>query len=85
MYKVVFKTPAKRFLKKLDISIQRRIIKKLKKLGKNPHLGKPLTAALAGLWSLRIDKYRAIYKVMENKLIILVLNMGHRKEIYRRL
>jgi len=85
MYRIIFKSPAKRFLKKLDSSLQQRIIKRLKKLKENPRLGKPLTATLAGLWSLRIDKYRAIYKVIENKLIIIVIGIGHRKDIYGRL
>jgi len=85
MYRIIFKSPAEKFLRKLDNSIQQRVIGKLKKLKENPRLGKPLTATLAGLWSLRIDKYRAIYKVIENKLIIMVLDISHRKDIYGRI
>jgi len=85
MYRIIFKSPAKRFLQKLDNSLQQRIIKRLRKLKENPRLGKPLTATLAGLWSLRIDKYKVIYKIIENKLIIIVLCIGHRKDIYGRL
>lgn len=85
MYRIIFKSPAEKFLRKLENSIQQRIIRKLKKLKENPRLGKPLTATLSGLWSLRIDKYRVIYKLIENKLIIMVLNIGHRKDIYGRL
>lgn len=85
MYRIIFKSPAEKFLRKLDSPIQQRIIRKLKKLKENPRLGKPLTATLAGLWSLRIDKFRAIYKVIEDKLVIMILDISHRKDIYRRL
>lgn len=85
MYRIIFKSPAEKFLRKLDGPIQQRIIRKLKKLKENPRLGKPLTATLAGLWSLRIDKFRAIYKVIEDKLVIMILDISHRKDIYRRL
>ena len=85
MYRIIFKSPAKRFLKKLDNSTQQIIIKKLKKLKENPRLGKPLIANLSGLWSLRIDKYRVIYQIKDEELIIIVLNIGHRKDIYGRL
>jgi len=85
MYRIIFKSPAEKFFRKLDNLIQQRIFKKLKKLKENPRLGKPLTATLAGLWSLRIDKYRVIYKIIENKLIIIVLNINHRKDVYGRI
>ena len=57
-------------------------LKKFNELEKNPELGKPLTANLAGLWSLRFGDYRAIYQIKQSELIILVLKLGHRKNIY---
>ena len=85
MYRIIFKSPAKRFLKKLDSSLQQRIIKKLKKLKEYPRLGKPLTAALAGLWSLRFGKFRAIYQIRREELLILILDISPRKDIYGRI
>jgi len=82
MYKLIFKKPAKRFLKKLDKTNQIQIIKKIKKLQTNPKLGKPLLENLAGLWRLRIDKYRILYRIKNKHLIIEVLKIGHRKNIY---
>ncbi|MBU4070247.1 MAG: type II toxin-antitoxin system RelE/ParE family toxin [Nanoarchaeota archaeon] len=82
MHKIILKKPAKRFLKKLDKYEQKRIINKLKELKQNPQLGKPLIGKLSGLWSLRVGKYRALYQILENELIILILNIGHRKKIY---
>ena len=82
MFEVRVEENAEKFLKKLDETTKKRIIKKLKDLETNPELGKPLTANLAGLWSLRIGDYRAIYQIRNNELIILVLQIGHRKNIY---
>lgn len=82
MYEVKLEKPAERFIKKLDSVDQKRIIKKLRELETNPELGKPLTANLSGLWSLRFGKYRAIYQIKQQELVIFVLKLGHRKDVY---
>jgi mRNA interferase RelE/StbE len=82
MYSVNLDKNAKNFLKKLDNAEQKRIIKKLTELRDNPWIGKTLTGNLAGLWKLRIGDYRAIYKIINDKLIVLVIKIGHRKNIY---
>ena len=82
MYNIILKKPAKKFLKKLDKNNQIQIIKKLENLKTNPELGKPLTENLAGLWRLRIDKFRVLYRIKDQQLIIEVLKIGHRKKIY---
>ncbi|MCX6748371.1 MAG: type II toxin-antitoxin system RelE/ParE family toxin [Candidatus Pacearchaeota archaeon] len=82
MYSLNLDKNAKIFLKKLDKPEQERILDKLEDLKKNPELGKPLTGNLAGLWSLRIGDYRAIYQIRNLELLILVLKLGHRKNIY---
>lgn len=82
MYEVRLEDSARRFLKKLDKETNKKLIKKFRSLEENPELGKPLTGNLAGLWSLRVGKFRAIYKIQRNELIILVLDIGHRKNVY---
>jgi mRNA interferase RelE/StbE len=81
-YEIIFKQKIRAILKKLDNSSRIQIIKKIGHLGENPYLGKPLTSILVGSRSLRIGKYRVIYKIVENKLIVIVLDIGHRKSIY---
>ena len=44
--------------------------------------GKGLTANRSGQWRYRIGDYRLICQIEDNKLIILALSVGHRKEIY---
>ena len=82
MYTLIFKKDAERFLRKLDKENQKRILEKLKQLKGNPELGKPLIGNLSGLWSLRIGKYRVLYQMFQDKLVIVILDIGHRKNIY---
>lgn len=81
-YTVLISPKANNFLKKLDKNERDRLKNKLKDLSENPELGKPLTGKLAGLWSLRTGMYRTLYQVRHNELLILVLKIGHRKNIY---
>ncbi len=49
----------------------------------NPRIhGKALTANRKGQWRYRIGDYRLICEIQDNKLIILALSIGHRREIY---
>lgn len=81
-YEIVFSDEAQKFLKKCDRPIKNRILDKLEELIENPRLGKPLTASLAGLWSLRIGDHRAIYQIRDNQLLVVVIRIGHRKNVY---
>ena len=78
----MFSEQAKDFFKKLDNSVKQIVAKKINQLSQDPQLGKPMTGELAGSWSLRTDKYRILYKIMHQELLILVVEMGHRKNVY---
>lgn len=45
--------------------------------------GRPLVANKAGLWRYRVQNLRIVCKIDEGLLVILVVNIGHRREIYR--
>lgn len=81
-YRILLSTKADNFLEKLDKKDRERIRNKLKDLSNNPEIGKPLTGRLSGLWSLRAGDYRALYQIKNNELLILVLKIGHRKNVY---
>jgi mRNA interferase RelE/StbE len=83
MYNITFDINAKKFLKKLKKRDQEEILNRIEGLKENPYLGKRLAGNLFGLWRLRIDKYRVLYKIIENKLVIVIIDIGHRKGIYR--
>ena len=44
--------------------------------------GKPLRRSLSGLFKLRLGNYRIIYQVKVNEVIVVVVKIGHRKEVY---
>lgn len=86
MYKVILLPEAKRFYKKIFTSnkeLFERINKALEFLKSNPFLGKPLKSKLKGKYSLRVGLYRVIYSIEKKELIIYILDIGHRGEIYR--
>jgi mRNA interferase RelE/StbE len=81
-FDVVLSAESEDFIKKCDKPVRNRIIKSLRKLEDEPESGKPLTSILAGLWSLRIGDYRAIYQIKNSELIVVVIKIGHRKNVY---
>ncbi|MCP3959481.1 MAG: type II toxin-antitoxin system RelE/ParE family toxin [bacterium] len=85
-YTVEIAPAARRQLKKLPKSIQRRIVALLDDLVADPR--PPGTKKLAGgesLYRQRLGDYRVVYRIEDRKLWVLVVKVGTRKEIYRRL
>ena len=85
-YKVEFKGSAAKALKKIPKSDQRRIRDKIDSLSEN--LPEPATTKMKGdnpFHRIRVGDYRIIYEIHGDVLLIMVLKIGHRKEVYRRL
>lgn len=83
--KVELNDRAKRDFAKLDKHIQNQIFKKLKfieNLNNPKDDGKPLAGNLLGLWRYRSGDYRILAQILDDKLIILVVKISHRKNIY---
>jgi mRNA interferase RelE/StbE len=78
---------AKRDLQKLDKPLQKRITSFLLdrlQTTDNPRLtGKALQGKFSGLWRYRVGDFRLLCRIEDNELIILVIEIGHRKEIYK--
>jgi len=81
-FEIVLTDEAENFIKKCDKAIRNRILKSLRRLEDEPEIGKPLTSILTGLWSLRIGDFRAIYQIRNNELTVVVIRIGHRKNVY---
>ena len=85
-YKVEYTAQAVKQLKKLDkhtaALIYGWIDKNLVDCEKPRLHGKGLTANRSGQWRYRIGDYRLIAEIQDEKITILLLNIGHRKEIY---
>jgi mRNA interferase RelE/StbE len=83
---VEFDDRARRELRRLDTKIQQTILRYLRERitgTQDPRrFGKPLRRNLAGLWRYRIEDYRLICRIEEDRVVVLVLQIGHRREVY---
>jgi len=59
-----------------------RIAASIDRLSEDPDLGIPLRGELKGLSKYRVGPYRIIYELRRKKLIIVIIDIGHRREIY---
>lgn len=79
---------AQKQMLKLDKSIAKKIAKYLRERvanQKNPTtFGKSLLHDKTGLWSYRVDDYRIICQFIDEEFVVLILQIGHRKEIYQK-
>ena len=82
---LVYTTSAARAIKRLDPAIRRRLLAALGKLREDPERGKPLQLTLKGLRSWRAGDYRIVYRVAESRIEILIVAVGHRRDVYERL
>ncbi|OGD11728.1 MAG: hypothetical protein A2Y86_09385 [Candidatus Aminicenantes bacterium RBG_13_62_12] len=84
-YRILYTREAKKNVEKLDPSVRKLIRKAIESLSDNPEKGKPLSYELAGLRSLRTSEYRVIYRIRGRELLVIVVAVGHRREIYKKL
>lgn len=86
IYKIRLSSKVAKYLSSLDKATAARILDKLELLKRDPyHLQwiKPLTGQLAGLYRLRIGRYRAVYAINEEGFVIVVLVIGPRGDVYK--
>lgn len=83
---VRFSNKAEKALKKLDKSAVERILRFMKeRVEPNPKtVGKYLKGNLSDFWRYRVGDYRLICTIEEDELIVLVVEIGHRKEVYKK-
>ena len=85
-WKVEWDEAAAKELRKLDTKIQRDILRYFREriaTDENPRrFGKALTGDKIGLWRYRVSQYRMICHIEDNTLTVLVLRVGHRRNVY---
>jgi mRNA interferase RelE/StbE len=79
-FKVLLHPKAARSLKKLQASIRKRIVESIKELERLPEKGDPLKPSQ--FWRLRVGDYRVIYEFDRHTGQVIVLYVGHRKNVY---
>ena len=85
-YEIRFKASAWRLLRKLDREARGRIIAAIWALGDNPRPpGSRKLTATEDFYRIRVGRYRVIYEVRDDDLVVLVIKLGHRRDVYRKL
>lgn len=82
-YSVSIKQSAVIALEKVEREDRLRIITAIDLLKTNPAAGGVLKGEFSGLRRIRIVNYRVVYEVLDQKLVVLVIRIGHRREVYR--
>jgi mRNA interferase RelE/StbE len=88
VWRIEFDSRAQRELEKLGTTTARRILRFLHQRVANSEdptqFGKALTGPYAGLWRYRVSDWRIIARLEKQRLVVLVLRVGHRREVYDR-
>ena len=83
-YQVEFTRPADKQLKALSINIQERLRPKIASLAQEPRpIGSVKLQGNDDLYRIRVGTYRVIYKIQDDRLLVLVVKIGHRRDVYR--
>ncbi len=81
---VYFKPSADRQLAKLPRDVQRRIVAAVDGLADDPRpQGVVKISGDDNLWRIRVGDYRVVYEIHDDRLVVLVLRVAHRRDVYR--
>ncbi len=85
MYRVLLRPPAQRVLRKLrDQSLTARLVAAMRGLASQPRPpGCDKLVGQGNLYRIRVGDYRVVYQVRDEVLLVLVVKIGHRREVYR--
>jgi mRNA interferase RelE/StbE len=83
-YRVEVAPAARRELRKFDPQIRRRVQAAIELLAETPRppAAKQLVNS-GGAWRVRTGDYRIVYEIHDDRILVLVLRIGHRRDIYR--
>ena len=87
-WRIEFDPAARRELEKLDKSVSARILKflhvRVANLDDPRKIGERLKGPLREFWKYRVGDYRLICSLKDDRLVVIVLHVGHRREVYDR-
>jgi mRNA interferase RelE/StbE len=81
-FQIIWSNSAAKELKKLDRTVSKRIFKKVSQLSENPYNFDVIKMVGDPFFRLRVGDYRVIFDIQNDLLRILVIKVGHRKNIY---
>lgn len=82
-YSVIVTRPAQRAIDRLSPTQAQRVFAALRALAVDPRPPGCIKLANRDEWRIRIGDYRAIYEINDMELLIIVITVGHRRDVYR--
>ena len=83
-YSVRIKASAAKQLARIDVRDRRVLVEQIDRLATDPHVGSALKGELTGLRRVRVGAYRVVFEVRTGELVVLVVRVAHRSNVYRR-
>jgi mRNA interferase RelE/StbE len=86
VYKTELSRQAEKELERVfrsDRSLYERFLRAFQAIAQDPAQGKPLHGQLRGLSSYRLGSYRILYETHHHRLVVVIIDLGHRREIYK--
>lgn len=86
MYSILYSPGALKDIKDFPVDIAKKIVSSIKEISDNPktHVKNLKGFPKSPLYSLRVGDYRVIMSIEDEKLIVFVIEAGHRSKIYRK-
>jgi mRNA interferase RelE/StbE len=81
-YQIEFRPSARREFKKLSPDIQKRLTPKIDALAKDPRPAGCTKLTGMDAYRIRVGDYRIIYEIRDSQLVVLVIRVAHRREVY---
>jgi mRNA interferase RelE/StbE len=83
-FTILYRASVKREMRRLDAGTVKRIDAAILELADNPRpFGCVKLSGQSHLWRIRVGDYRVLYEIQDQQLIILVISVAHRREVYR--
>ena len=82
-WSVRIKGSAARELARIATPARTRVAEAIDGLAENPFTGTALKGELRGLRRIRVGEYRIVYEIQEGELVVLVIRVRHRRDVYR--
>lgn len=84
IYEINYTESASKDLNKFQKQDKVRILKSIQKLANNPRKGDVRPMVGIDSWRLRVGTYRVIYDITDNILLVTIVKVAHRKNVYRK-
>jgi mRNA interferase RelE/StbE len=83
-YQIIIMPTAEKSMDKIPLPVRRHIADAIEELRSDPRpTGVVKLAGDENLWRIRIGNYRVVYEIHDDRLVVLVLRVAHRKDAYR--